>query len=327
MTGQVQILRGEEGVEEASRRLINGECIALPTETVYGLAADAGNPAAVKAIFTAKGRPTDHPLIVHLASAAQLPEWASEVPKSAWQLTEAFWPGPLTLLLHKKSTVTTHVTGGLETIAVRAPSHPVFQAILEKTGLGLAAPSANRYKKLSPTTAEQVAHGMAGRISAVIDGGPCEFGLESTIIDLTRTTPAVLRAGPVTRAALEEALGQSVSTPENHGIAVPGNVEAHYQPEARLQRVQTSELGIAPEDSTAYLIWSDAAAAAVADFAKAGENLLHLPAEPERYGQALYTALHQLDQLDVQTILVEFTPTDESWAAVNDRLRRAAGTG
>ena len=326
MNGQIQILRGEDGIHEAARRLLAGECVALPTETVYGLAADASNPDAVKSIFTAKGRPADHPLIVHLASAEQLPDWAREVPETAWQLAAAFWPGPLTLLLHKKEAITPVVTGGLETIAVRVPAHPVFQTVLEKTGLGLAAPSANRYKKLSPTTAEQVARGMAGRIGAVIDGGPCEFGLESTILDLTQAKPAVLRAGPVTRAALEEVLGQPVSTPENHDVAVPGNVEAHYQPEARLQRLTADELREMREENAGYLIWSDAAATAVEGFATAGENLLRLSAEPEHYGQALYAALHELDQLDVQTILVELTPTDEPWAAVNDRLRRAAGS-
>ena len=195
-------------------------------ETVYGLAADAANDDAVRKIFEAKGRPADHPLIVHIPEVDHLERWAIDIPDLAFQIAEQFWPGPLTLLLKKAPQVSSVVTGGRDTIALRIPEHTLFREILKQANLGLAAPSANRYKKLSPTTADQVIKGMRGRISAVLDGGSCEFGLESTIIDLTSERPTIVRTGPITRASLERQIGCEFDQPESHNVAVPGNVAA-----------------------------------------------------------------------------------------------------
>jgi L-threonylcarbamoyladenylate synthase len=315
-------LSGEAGVAQVVELLRAGECVALPTETVYGLAADASNETAVNAIFEAKGRPTNHPLIVHLASVDQLKDWAAEVPPEATSLAAALWPGPLTLLLHKASSVTPVVTGGHDTIAVRAPEHPLFKAVLSESKLGLAAPSANRYKKLSPTTAEQVLTTLDGRIAAVLDGGPCEFGLESTIVDLTTNVPRVVRSGPISRQQIETVLGCDVAMPESHNVAVPGNVEAHYQPNARLHIVEFPHLSTPLPNQFGVVLHSDAAAKL---FSPGLANVKHLTADPANYAKGLYAALHELDALQVGQILVEKPPLEEDWAAINDRLKRAAG--
>lgn len=317
----VEILKGANGVDRTVRSLLDGDCVALPTETVYGLAADAGNEQAVKAIFAAKGRPSDHPLIVHLSSPAQLRQWAKTVPDIAWQLADAFWPGPLTLLLNKADHVSAAVTGGLPTIALRVPAHPLFQEVLKQSGLGLAAPSANRYKKLSPTTAKQVARGMAGHIKAVLDGGPCEFGLESTIVDVTRDTATILRAGPISRAMLEDVLMSPVAAPENHNVAVPGNVEAHYQPDVPLRLATLENLEECDDPDAGFLIWSESALLAV----PSERAVLRMPENPSDYGRKLYAVLSELSDQGVSKILVETPPEEPAWSAINDRLRRAAG--
>ena len=200
------LLNGDEAVNQAVQLLQQGECVALPTETVYGLAADAANAQAVDKIFAAKGRPKNHPLIVHIPDVSHLEKWAADIPATAYALAEQFWPGPLTLLLKKAPHVDGVVTGGLDTIALRVPAHPLFLSVLAQLDSGLAAPSANRYKQLSPTIAEQVSKGLQGRIAAVLDGGPCAHGLESTIVDLVSDLPRILRAGPITKQQLDVAL-------------------------------------------------------------------------------------------------------------------------
>ncbi len=325
MSHQMEILEAASGLQRAVALLRAGDCVALPTETVYGLAADAANDKAVSQIFKAKGRPADHPLIVHIARAAELSRWATDVPDLAYRLADQYWPGPLTLLLHKAPDVSSVVTGGRDTIALRTPEHPLFLRILEETGLGLAAPSANRYKKLSPTTAMQVATGMQGEIKAVLDGGPCEFGLESTILDLTSTTPTILRAGPITRASLEDFLEQSVEEPGSHTVAVPGNVAAHYQPGTSLRVVRDDTLAGADDPSVCYLFWSGSAAEQLDAAGVEGARMLKLPGEAGEYAKRLYSSLHQLDAGGFEEIRVEAPPTGEAWAAVNDRLRRAEG--
>ena len=320
MSKQTLRLAGNEGVDRAVELLKAGECVALPTETVYGLAADASSEEAVAAVFTAKGRPSNHPLIVHLASVDRLSDWAHSIPDTVAVLAKAFWPGPLTLLLRKSSNVTSGVTGEHETIAVRVPEHPLFRAVLEKSQLGLAAPSANRYKKLSPTSAEQVLTTLDGRIAAVLDGGPSEFGLESTIVDVTGASPRILRSGPITRKQLEAVLGEEVLLPVTHEVAVPGNVEAHYQPNTPLTMVDSKDL-IDLDSSSGALVYSEHGK-------KLFENngrVQQLSKDPTSFGQKLYGALHELDQLGLSQILVERPPSDEAWAAINDRLKRAVG--
>jgi len=216
--------------------LRSGELVALPFETVYGLAGDASNPDALDAIFRAKGRPPDHPLIVHLASAEQLPHWAAEVPEAAWQLATAFWPGPLTLVLRAARTVSPLVTGDQPTVALRVPAHPVPQAILRQLGRGLAAPSANPFGQISPTTAAHVQQHLAGKIAAVVDGGPCTVGIESTIVDLSTNHARILRPGAITPEMIERhlPLANSVAAAVPR---VPGALESHYAPRTPCYRI------------------------------------------------------------------------------------------
>ena len=191
-------------IEQAADLLHRGKLVAIPTETVYGLGADASNPEAVAKIFQAKGRPADHPLIVHLAYASQMKDWAEEVPDSALRLASAFWPGPLTMILRKKASVPAVVTGGQETVALRVPDNPVALWLLRVFGGGIAAPSANRFGRISPTTAQHVAEELGDAVDCILDGGPCTVGVESTIIDLTDQQPTILRPGRITRSQLEE---------------------------------------------------------------------------------------------------------------------------
>ena len=194
----LQLTSHPDDLSTAVNLLRAGELVALPFETVYGLAADATNPDALRAIFRAKGRPADHPLIVHLAATEQLSDWVTEVPEVVWRLASAFWPGPLTLVLPAARTVSPLVTGGQTTVALRVPAHPVPQAVLRQFGRGLAAPSANPFGQISPTTAAHVRRHLAGKIAAVVDGGPCLVGIESTIVDLSREHPRILRPGAIT---------------------------------------------------------------------------------------------------------------------------------
>ncbi|OOE49337.1 threonylcarbamoyl-AMP synthase [Salinivibrio kushneri] len=304
---------------QAAELLKAGEQVAVPTETVYGLAADASNPDAVAGIFTAKGRPANHPLIVHLGDVASITGWATAIPDEAYKLASAFWPGPMTLLLPRAEHISPVVTGGLDTIGLRVPAQPVLLDLLATHQLAVAAPSANPYKKLSPTTAEQVVHGLGGKIAAVIDGGPCQHGLESTIVDLTKRPFRVLRAGPITASELSAVLGETVDAPEQHDTVVPGNVGSHYQPNTRLQMVAAdlSDLPAPhPEKRAALLHFGDA---------PTRDDLvcIAMPDDAARYGQALYHQLAQADKLGVDEIWLAQPPHGEAWLAVHDRLRRA----
>jgi L-threonylcarbamoyladenylate synthase len=316
-----------EDLDEAARLLRAGRLVAVPTETVYGLAADARNPEAVRGIFAAKGRPSNHPLIVHLPDASHLSRWAVDIPGAAWRLAEAFWPGPLTLLLPKAPEVPGEVTGGRPSIGLRVPAHPVMHALLLRLDGGLAAPSANPYQRLSPTTAGQVLAGLDGRIDAVLDGGPCDVGLESTIVDLTGLAagdlPRIVRAGPITRAQLEAALGAPVDFPEHHGVAVPGNVAVHYRPGTPLRMFAAdtlrARLDALPDDARIALAHSS-------DDLPTSPGViatLRLPADKPGFARALYAALHALDQAGADAIWLERPPEGEDWRDVHDRLSRA----
>jgi L-threonylcarbamoyladenylate synthase len=310
---------------EALRLLRAGRLVAVPTETVYGLAGDAANPDAVRAIFTAKGRPADHPLIVHLPAADRMRRWAREIPPAAWRLAEAFWPGPLTLLLAKADSVPAVVTGGRDSIGLRVPAHPVLRALLMALDGGLAAPSANPYQRLSPTSAEQALQGLNGRIDAVLDGGPCAVGLESTILDLTAATPRIVRAGPITRAQIEAVLGAAVEFPEQHNVAVPGNMAVHYQPRTPLRVFETdrlrARLQALPSDARIALAHHGAGLALPAEGMVAEQRL---PADKAGYAQQLYRVLHALDAAGAAEIWLERPPQGEEWRDVNDRLAKAA---
>jgi L-threonylcarbamoyladenylate synthase len=221
-------------VESAARVLRAGGLVAFPTETVYGLGADAENARAVGRVFEAKGRPATHPLIVHLARADQLGAWAEDVPEAARLLAERFWPGPLTLVLRRSPRVPLAVTGGLETVALRVPAHPTALALLEAFGGGVAAPSANRFGSISPTTARDVREELGDRVDLVVDGGACHVGVESTIVDVTGAAPRILRPGGITREDLETALDHAVPTGAEGSPRAPGQHPSHYAPRARV---------------------------------------------------------------------------------------------
>ena len=310
-----------DDVRTAALLLKAGKLVAVPTETVYGLAADARNKDSVKQIFAAKGRPADHPLIVHLHHATALTQWAKEIPPQAFTLAAAFWPGPLTLLLKKADHVDSCVTGGLDTIGLRVPAHPALLQLLAAEQLAVAAPSANPYKKLSPTCAQQVMDTMIGNIDAVLDGGECEFGLESTIVSLVDGVVQVLRAGPISSEQLEEVLGQKVEIPEQHQVKVSGNVAAHYQPQTRLSCASTMELTGLLHSNTLRL-----AVLSFGDLPCGVQAHWHciMPTNAKQYGQVLYKQLYLADQSGAELIVLETPPRDDQWAAVQNRLMRAA---
>jgi len=297
----------------------------VPTETVYGLAADARNPDAVMKIFAAKDRPRSHPLIVHVHNAECLSQWASDIPDAAYALAVAFWPGPLTLLLKKAPGVNCTVTGGLDTIGLRVPDHAVLRNVIEALGSGLAAPSANPHKKLSPTSAQQVMACLDGKIAAVLDGGNCTVGLESTIVDLTTDEIRILRSGPITRGQLEAVLGQPVILPQQHTMAVPGNMQVHYQPHTPLHILTHQALITA-------LQHCDSSRCAVLAFGTPSSELrqipvhtcIAMPQDKQAYASVLYQRLYELDQLQPACILLEQPPQTEAWLDVNDRLGKAA---
>jgi L-threonylcarbamoyladenylate synthase len=317
----------------AADALARGELVGLPTETVYGLAADAGNEAAVRGIFAAKGRPADHPLIVHVASAAQVDDFAAEVPGFAQALINAFWPGPLTLILPRRAGVAEAAAGGHATVGLRCPSHPVAQALLAACATrgvrGLAAPSANRFGRVSPTTAQHVAQEF-GDALRVLDGGPCDVGIESTIIDCTRGAPVLLRPGQIARADIERVTGQrlllknELSAPDPQA---PGTLLAHYAPTARVRLMDARELRSALDvmgaDARHIAVWSRAPLRPAA-------RALLLRRMPDDAGEAarqLFAVLRDFDAAGVRLIWVEAPPPDAAWDGVRDRLQRAAAAG
>ncbi len=230
-------------IAEACAALRRGEVVGLPTETVYGLAGDAGNADAMRQVFATKGRPADHPLIVHLADAAQLSQWAREVPEAAHRLAAAFWPGPLTMILKRAAPVLDLVTGGQDTVGLRVPNHPLALALLEAYGAGLAAPSANRFGHVSPTTAQHVRDEFGEAVPLVLDGGPCKVGIESTIVDLSGDAPRILRPGQIGADAIAQVLGTPVAIgTQAASPRVSGSLASHYAPDTPAERVPTERL-------------------------------------------------------------------------------------
>ena len=308
-------------VEDAVAALRRGEVIGLPTETVYGLAADASDPVAVARVFALKGRPADHPLIVHLGDAALLDVWAREVPAAARTLAARFWPGPLTLVLPRAARVLDAVTGGQDTVALRMPAHPLAHAVLQAFGGGLAAPSANRFGHISPTRPEHVRAEFGAAVPCVLDGGPCSIGIESVIVDLSGSMPRILRPGAITRAMLEAALGTSVA--EGRADASPrvsGALPAHYAPVTPLELLAAAALR-ARLHEPGVLLLTHGIEIGIAEG-------LRLPADAAGYAQRLYAALRELDARGARRLLVERVPDDPAWAGVRDRLQRAAaGSG
>lgn len=311
----------DAAVDAAAEVLRQGGLVAIPTETVYGLAADASDPDAVRRIFAVKGRPADHPVIVHVAGAAALADWADPVPDDALALAEALWPGPLTMVLQRRSGVSDVVTGGRDTVGLRAPAHPLTQAVLGRFDGGVAAPSANRFGRVSPTRAEHVVADLGGDVDLVLDGGPCEVGVESTIVEVADEI-GVLRAGAVTAEQIEAIVGRPVRTEPTGPSRAPGMLPSHYAPAARV---------VLASDPVAEVRAHLAQGRRVALLAE--QPVAGLPAEvvaldpvgdADGYARHLYERLRAADAAGVE-VIVAVPPTGDGIAvAVRDRLRRAA---
>lgn len=304
----------DDAIAAAAAALRRGELVGLPTETVYGLAALASDPAAVARTFAAKRRPSENPLIVHIASAGDLPLVARTIPPAAQVLAAAFWPGPLTLVLPRQPHVLDAVTAGMDTVAVRVPDHNIALALLRAVGAPLAAPSANTFMRLSPTTAHDIEPGLQQKLACTLDGGPCRIGLESTVVDCTGA-PRVLRPGGVPREALARALGCEVpladAAPASGPRAAPGMYARHYAPRTPLRLATT----LGPDD------------AGLCFGVPANSWQVAMPTDPESYGASLYRVLHALDALGARELVVQAPPAGVAWEAIADRLRKAAAAG
>lgn len=321
-------------IEGAVALLRAGELVAFPTETVYGLGADAMNPAAVAKIFAAKGRPADHPLIVHLSAAAHMARWAREVPAEAEKLAAAFWPGPLTLILKRQPQVPDAVTGGQDTVGLRVPNHPLALELLAAfagaNGGGLAAPSANRFGRISPTTAAHVREELNDAVPLILDGGPCPVGIESAILDLSRRKAVLLRPGAIGAADIARVIGHApeAAAPQTDTPRVSGSLDAHYAPHTPLVLVSSDGLLFALRSALV-------AGERIAVLAPTPQAITHdlvawkqSSADPAAFAHDLYASLRELDALGCARILVQQPPAGEAWLAVNDRLcRAAAGSG
>ncbi len=311
-------------IDRAVAALGAGDAIGLPTETVYGLAAGARDPKAVAKIFKLKGRPADHPLIVHLAEARQLRDWAARIPRAAWALAEAFWPGPLTLILPRRDGVLDAVTGGQDTVGLRVPSHAVAREVLQRFGDGLAAPSANRFGRISPTTAAHVAAEFGRKLPIVLDGGEAPVGIESTIVAVGRRGARVLRPGIIGSAAIARVAGALDVGTGHAAPRVSGSLKGHYAPRTPVELVRAVDL-IARAST---LRDRGMPFAVLARSERHGAHGLAIGRSARDYAHRLYAALRELDAGDHGRILVEAPPRSAAWAAINDRLARAAaGSG
>jgi L-threonylcarbamoyladenylate synthase len=293
-------------VEHALAVLRRGGLVAIPTETVYGLAADAANEAAVRRVFSVKGRPVDHPLIVHVADAMLLPQWASHVPRAAAVLADACWPGPLTLIVPRAGHVLDVVTGGRDTVGVRVPAHPLCHALLERFGGGLAAPSANRFGRVSPTTATHVRDDLGDDVDFVLDGGSAPVGVESTIVDCSVDPPQLLRPGAISAAEIEDLLGQAPAAASGPSRA-PGMLDSHYAPRARV-------LLAATDDEAAGLVARHP-----------GARLIGSGVTPVEYARGLYRWLRDADTDGVAVVVARLPEAEGLGHAIRDRLFKAAG--
>ena len=301
----------------AARLLRAGRLVAFPTETVYGLGADARNEGAVRAIFRAKGRPADHPVIVHVKDAAAAAAWAGAMPQGARVLAEAFWPGPLTIIVPRARGVSDIVTGGQDSVGLRVPSHPVAQALLlafaAEGGDGIAAPSANRFGRISPTTAQHVRDDLGEDVAMIVDGGACDVGIESTIVAFTGDEPVLLRPGGIGEAELARALGASLRAPASDAPRASGTLASHYAPRTPSRLVPVDALGTN----------ADAAVLARTAAPARDKRWIVAPGDASAYAHDLYANLRALDAMGASEILIEDIPATEDWNAVRDRLARA----
>lgn len=321
-----------DAIDRAVDILNDGGLVAIPTETVYGLAADADNEEAVMKIFAVKGRPTNHPLIVHVADIEAIDAWAKDIPKTAYRLARAFWPGPLTLVLPRGERCGTFVTGGQNSVAIRCPSHPWVRELLKrfggKTFKGVTAPSANTFGQISPTCAEHVAADLGvkpeGKVDYILDGGVCDVGVESTIVNLSGEHPEILRHGAVTRAMLESVLQMPVPDAGSNAPRASGRLKSHYAPNTKLELVPRGTLVDRSHELADLRL---AVMCSHNELPALGMNVVYRtpsPDTPEAYARVLYARLHELDDVRADRILIELPPDLPDWAAVNDRLGRAA---
>jgi L-threonylcarbamoyladenylate synthase len=319
-------------IREAATKLEQGELVALPTETVYGLGADAENPAAVAKIYQAKGRPSNHPVIVHLAPEADIGYWAESIPDEARKLIDAFWPGPLTLILKRASHIPAAVSGGQDSIGLRCPSHPVAQALLRafRGGKGgVAAPSANKFGHVSPTTTQHVRDEFGAdmnSIACILDGGQSEVGIESTILDLSRIQthgPVLLRPGQISAEQIAQVIGVMPNKPDTAAPRASGTLDAHYAPHTPVALIEADQLQVTLDKLSqagrrvAVMLRSHACVSNA-------HAQIKLPGTPAGYAHDLYAALRAMDAVSADMILVEAPPMDAQWQGVNDRLHRAA---
>ena len=314
----------QDEIDRAVEALRDGEVVAFPTETVYGLGADAQNPDAVRKVFELKGRPATHPLIVHLDHPRLLERWALTVPAAAQALAGRFWPGPLTLVLRRAPAVDLAITGGQDTVAVRVPGHPVAQQLLRAFGSGIAAPSANRYGHVSPTRADHVREEFGDAVKVVLDGGDCKIGLESTIVSCVDAVPRVLRPGAITLSQLRAVVPEVAEGFAAPAPRVPGSDAKHYAPTTPLSIVNSGKL----EEVVAQLTAEHEKVAVLAMRPPRAANKfmtwINAGRRADVYGRELYVNLRALDKSGAREILVEEVPPGEQWDAVRDRLRRAA---
>jgi L-threonylcarbamoyladenylate synthase len=314
-------------IARAVEALRRGGLVAFPTETVYGLGADATNADALARLYAVKGRPREHPVIVHVAAAEQLEEWALEVPQAARRLAGALWPGPLTIVVGRAVHVPDAVTGGGDTIGVRVPDQPVALALLRAFGGGIAAPSANRFGRVSPTTAGDVRVDLGADVDVVLDDGPCSVGVESTIVDCTGSEPVILRPGGVSRQRISEVVSFPVGVRRDGLVRAPGTLKSHYAPEATVLLVDREELGA----RSASLVEAGQRVAVLAPGITPslphGAIVLDTPENVDDYARVLYSRLREADKLEVDVVLAVLPSDDGVGAAVGDRLRRAAGGG
>jgi L-threonylcarbamoyladenylate synthase len=312
----------EAAIARAVELVRAGEVVAFPTETVYGLGADASNADAVAKIFTLKGRPETHPVIVHLADAGALDAWTREIPSGARTLAATFWPGPLTMILKRAGDVLDAVTGGQDTVGIRIPSHPVAKQLLAAFGGGIAAPSANKFGRVSPTTAMHVFSDFVHAVPLVLDGGASAVGIESTIVDFSGEHPRLLRPGGVPAAAIEEALGAPLAPADDAAPRAPGSHALHYAPRAQLKLVRRVEMLETLSSHKGRRIGALALEVSVPRLNQALQRVV--PVVAVQYAHELYSALRALDAQNVDVILVEAPPKTPAWQAINDRLARAA---
>jgi L-threonylcarbamoyladenylate synthase len=321
----VRIVRAtQQEIQTAVQALRDGELVSFPTETVYGLGANAQNPAAVRKVFEAKGRPPTHPVIVHLDSPRFLHRWVREVPQMATRLADAFWPGPLTLVMPRAPNVHDVITGGQDTIAIRVPAHPMAQQLLTAFGGGIAAPSANRYGRLSPTRAEHVREELGDAVRVILDGGECQIGLESTILAFEGESVRLLRPGSITATQIREVVGELLVGADSASPRVPGSEPRHYAPTTPITIVPAGEVDAQADTASAGARRVAVLAQRLPLRAHKYATWINAGRKPESFGRDLYTNLRTLDKAGCYRILVQDVPDGDRWDAIRDRLRRAA---